>query len=137
MPAGRPDRSSWELWNRRLATGETRLTAAHVTAALPAVAARVAEYHQRRYRELEAGGLAAVSVASAFQAGMDATATEVDAALAATGEDAAFGSGAKTTAPQGSRPLTRIAASTAQTRSGRTNRGLISTSTTSPACRQR
>ena len=81
------------LWSRRLATGETRLTAAHVTAALPGVAARVAEYYQRRYRELEAGGLvaAAVAVAPVFQAGMDATATDrdLDAALAATGEDAA------------------------------------------------
>ena len=81
------------LWSRRLATGETRLTAAHATAALPAVAARVAEYYQRRYRELEAGGLvaAAVAVAPVFQAGMDATATDrdLDVALAATGEDAA------------------------------------------------
>ena len=81
------------LWSRRLATGETRLTAAHATAALPAVAARVAQYYQRRYRELEAGGLvpAAVAVAPVFQAGMDATATDqdLDAALAATGEDAA------------------------------------------------
>ena len=81
------------LWNRRLATGETRLTAAHAREALPGVAARVAEYYQRRYRELEAGGLvpAAVAVAPVFQAGMDATATDrdLDAALAATGEDAA------------------------------------------------
>ena len=81
------------LWSRRLSTGETRLTAAHAREALPAVAARVAEYYQRRYRELEAGGLlpAAVAVAPAFQAGMDATATDrdLDAALAATGEDAA------------------------------------------------
>ena len=81
------------LWSRRLAMGETRLTAAHATAALPAVAARVAEYYQRRYRELEAGGLvpAAVAVAPVFQAGMDATATDrdLDVALAATGEDAA------------------------------------------------
>ena len=53
----------------------------------------MAEYYQRRYRELEAGGLvpAAVAVAPVFQAGMDATATDrdLDAALAATGEDAA------------------------------------------------
>ena len=81
------------LWNRRLATGETRLTAAHAAAALPVVATRVTEYYQRRYRELEAGGLlpAAVAVAPAFQAGMDAAATDrdVDAALAATGMDAA------------------------------------------------
>ena len=52
----------------------------------------MAEYHQRRYRELEAGGLlpAAVAVAPGFQAGPDATATDrdVDAALAGTGLDA-------------------------------------------------
>ena len=81
------------LWSRRLATGETRLTVAHAREALPGVAARVAEYYQRRYRELEAGGLlaAAVAVAPVFQAGMDATATDrdLDTALAATGEDAA------------------------------------------------
>ena len=81
------------LWDRRPATGETRLTAAHAAAALPAVAARVTEYYQRRYRELEAGGLlsAAVAVAPVFQADGDATATDrdLDAALAATGLDAA------------------------------------------------
>ena len=81
------------LWNRRLATGETRLTAAHAAAALPAVAARVTEYYQRRYRELEAGGLlsAAVAAAPVFEAGGDATATDrdLDVALAATGLDAA------------------------------------------------
>ena len=81
------------LWSGRLATGETRLTAAHAREALPVVAARVTEYYRRRYRELEAGGLlpAAVAVAPLFQAGMDETATDrdLDAALAATGEDAA------------------------------------------------
>ena len=81
------------LWNQRLATGEARLTAAHAQAARPAVEIRTTEYYQRRYRELEAGGLlpAAVAVAPVFQAGMDATATDqdVDAALAATGLDAA------------------------------------------------
>ena len=81
------------LWNQRLATGETRLTAAHAAAARPAIEARVTEYYQRRYRELEADGLlpAAAAVAPLFEDGMDATATdgEVDAALAATGLDAA------------------------------------------------
>ena len=80
------------LWNQRLATGETHLTAAHAAAAQPAVDARVAEYYQRRYRELEAGGLlpAALAVAPLFQGGLDATATDrdVDAALATTGLDA-------------------------------------------------
>ena len=80
------------LWNQRLATGETRLTAAHAAAARPPVEARVTEYCQRRHRELEAGGLlpAASAVAPLFQAGPDATATDrdVDAALAAAGLDA-------------------------------------------------
>ena len=44
------------LWNQRLATGETRLTAAHAAAARPSVEARVTEYCQCRHRELEAGG---------------------------------------------------------------------------------
>ena len=80
------------LWNQRQATGETRLTAAHAAAALPAVAKRVAEYHQRRFRELEADGLlpAAAALAPVFRAGMDATASDqdIDAAFAAIGMDA-------------------------------------------------
>ena len=81
------------LWNQRLATGETRLTRAHAAAARPAVEARVAEYCQHRYRELEAGGLlpAALAVAPLFQGGMEATATDrdIDDALATAGlEDA-------------------------------------------------
>ena len=84
------------LWNQRLATGETRLTRAHAAAARPAVEARVAEYCQHRYRELEAGGLlpAALAVAPLFQGGMEATATDrdIDDALAAAGlEDASAG----------------------------------------------
>ncbi len=81
------------LWNQRMATGETQLTAGHVEAAWPTVEKRITEYYQRRYRELEAGGLlpAAEAVAPLFQKGMDATATDrdVDAALAAIGADAA------------------------------------------------
>ena len=80
------------LWNERLATGETRLTSAHAAAARPAVEARVAEYYQRRYRELEASKLlpAAAAVAPLFDGGLDATATDrdIDGALAATGLDA-------------------------------------------------
>ena len=80
------------VWNQRLATGEKRLTAAHAAAARPAVEARVTEYYQRRYRELEADKLlpAATAVAPLFEAGMDAAATDqdIDAALAATGLDA-------------------------------------------------
>ena len=77
------------LWEQRLATGETRLTASHFAAAGPAVGARTTEYYQRRYRELEAAGLlpAAVAVASVFKGGMEVKATDgdIDAALAATG----------------------------------------------------
>ncbi len=81
------------LWEQRLATGATRLTAAHAAAAHPEVAARVTDYYQDRYRELEARGLlpAAIAVAPLFQAGADATASDraIDAALAATGADGA------------------------------------------------
>ena len=81
------------LWERRLATGATRLTSAHVAEARPDVAAQVMNYHQRRYRELEAGGLlpAAAALIPVFQAGADATASDrdLDAALAATGADVA------------------------------------------------
>ena len=79
------------LWNQRLATGETRLTAAHAAAARPAVEARLTEYYQRRFRELEASRLlsAATAVAPLFDA-MDATATDrdIDRALAEIGLDA-------------------------------------------------
>ena len=78
---------------RRLATSATLLTAAHVAEARPDVAARMTDYYQERYRELEAGGLlpAAAALAPVFRAAADATASdhEVDAALATTGADAA------------------------------------------------
>ena len=81
------------LWERRLATGVTRLTPEDVAEARPDVAAQVTNYYQRRYRELEAGGLlpAAAALAPVFRAAADATASdhEVDAALATTGADAA------------------------------------------------
>ena len=81
------------LWERRLATAATRLTPADVAEARPDVAAQVTNYYQRRYRELEAGGLlpAAAALAPVFRAAADATASdhEVDAALATTGADAA------------------------------------------------
>ena len=80
------------LWERRLATGATRLTAAHVAEAQPDITAWVTDYFQDRYRELEAGGLlpAAVALTPVFQAAADATASdhEIDTALAATGADA-------------------------------------------------
>ena len=81
------------LWERRLATAATRLTPADVAEARPDVAAQVTNYYQRRYRELEAGGLlpAAAALAPVFRAATHATASdhEVDAALATTGADAA------------------------------------------------
>ena len=80
------------LWSRRLAAGGTRLSAADAARARPEVAARVAECHHHRYRELEAEGLlrAALAVIPAFRDGSDASATdrEIDAALAAAGMDA-------------------------------------------------
>ena len=80
------------LWDQHLATGDKQLTNAHAAVAQPAVETRVAEYYQRRYRELEAGQLlhAAAAVAPLFAAGMDATATDrdIDQALATTGLDA-------------------------------------------------
>ena len=79
------------LWQQRLATGTTRLTAADAAAARPDVAARVADYYQDRYRELEARDLlpAAVAVAPLFQDGATASDHDLDTALAATGADAA------------------------------------------------
>ena len=81
------------LWSRHLATGAARLTFTHVAEARPDVAAWMTDYYEDRYRELEMGGLlpAAVALAPVFQSGADATASdhEIDAALAATGEDAA------------------------------------------------
>ena len=81
------------LWQQRLTTGATTLTDGHVDAVRARVAARVAEYHQDRLRELEAGGLleAAAAVVPLFQRHADATATdhEIDAALAPAAVDAA------------------------------------------------
>ena len=81
------------LWRQRLATGATRLTAAHVDGARPDVLARISDYYRNRHRELETSGLlpAALATAPLFLAGADSTATDhdIDAALAATGTDAA------------------------------------------------
>ena len=78
------------LWKQRLAADATRLQAKHVEAARAEVLARVAEYYQQRYRELEAAGLlsAAVAVATALPTAATATDGEVDAALQATGVEA-------------------------------------------------
>ena len=81
------------LWDQRVATGASRLTGAHADAVRPDVIARVTDYYQDRYRELEADGLlpAAVATAPLFQASAAATASDhaIDAAIAATGADAA------------------------------------------------
>ena len=81
------------LWDQRLGTGATRLTDAHANAARLEVAARITDYYQDRYRELEARGLLAAAVATGplFQAGAAASASDhaIDAALATTGADAA------------------------------------------------
>ena len=79
------------LWQQRLATGATRLTAAHVDAVRPDVAGQVTDYFQERYRELETGGLlpAAMAVAPLFQAGATASDHAIDAVLATTGADSA------------------------------------------------
>ena len=78
------------LWQQHLTTGAARLTGAHADAVLPDVAARVADYYQDRYRELESRGLlpAAVATARLFQAAATASDHAIDAALAATGADA-------------------------------------------------
>ena len=81
------------LWQQRLATGATRLTAAHAETARPEVAASITDYYQERYRELETRGLlrAAVATAPLFQAGAGVTASDhaIDAALATTEPDPA------------------------------------------------
>ena len=82
------------LWKQHVATGATHITTDWVSRARPGVVARVADYYQSRYRELRTEGLldAAATIASFFQARMDATAPEreLEAALADAGiEDAA------------------------------------------------
>ena len=77
------------LWQRHLASGAATIAAEHVEAVQPTVAAQVANYHQRRFAELEAEGLvpAATALAQLFVERNAATASnqEVDAALATSG----------------------------------------------------
>ena len=79
------------LWQRHLASGATTIAAEHVDAVQPTVAAQVANYHQRRFAELESEGLvsAAAAVAHLFveRAADTASNQEVDAALATSGID--------------------------------------------------
>ena len=82
------------LWDRHLATGDARLTAAHADAARPEVAARITDYYQDRYREMETRGLlpaaaAAAAAARLFRTAATASDSALDAALAAAGADAA------------------------------------------------
>ena len=78
------------LWDRRLA-GATRLSAADVAAAQPGVAARITDYYQDRFRELESRGLlpAAAAAARPFRTADTTSGGALDAALAATGADQA------------------------------------------------
>ena len=57
------------LWQQRLATGATRLTAAHAAAAQPDVATRVTDYYEDRYLELDQSGWLTIAerVADRFQ----------------------------------------------------------------------
>ena len=78
------------LWEQCLATGTNRLAATHVEAVRPDVAARVADYYQDRYRELERHKLlpAAVATAPLFHAAEAASDRDIEDALASTGADA-------------------------------------------------
>ena len=75
------------LWKQCTDAGGTRLTAASVDSARSDVTARITDYYQDRYRELESRGMlqAAVAVAPIFQV-TAATATDhdLDVALAKT-----------------------------------------------------
>ncbi len=77
------------LWQRHLATGAATMAAELAEAVQPTVAAQVANYHQRRFAELESEGLvpAAAAVARLFvQRDADAASNQdVDAALAEFG----------------------------------------------------
>ena len=73
------------LWKRHLATGATRLTAAHAAAARPDVAARITDYYEDRYLELDQSGWLAVAkrVAARFQSMPTLTYEELKVAVAA------------------------------------------------------
>ena len=73
------------LWHQRLTTGATRLTAEHAVAARPDVAARVTDYYEDRYLELDQSGWLAVAerVAAQFQSVPTLTYEELKSAVAA------------------------------------------------------
>jgi len=72
------------LWDQRLATDSIRLNAAHAAAARPDVAARVTDYYQDRYLELDQSGWLAVAerVAARFQSVPALTYHELKSAVA-------------------------------------------------------
>ncbi len=72
------------LWDQRLATGAVRLTAAHADAARPDVAARVTDYYEDRYRELDQSGWLPVAehVAARFRSTPALTYRELKSAVA-------------------------------------------------------
>ena len=71
------------LWQQRLTSGATRLTAAHADAAWPDVAARVIDYYEDRYLELDQSGWLAVaeSVAARFKSAPTLTYEELKGAV--------------------------------------------------------
>ncbi len=73
------------LWQQRLVTGATRLNAADAAAARTDVAARVIDYYEDRYLELDQSGWLAVAerVASRFRSLPTLTYEELKAAIAA------------------------------------------------------
>ena len=72
------------LWQQRLATGTSRLTAAHADAARPDVAVRMTDYYQDRYYELDQSGwlAAAEQVAARLQCAPRLTYAELKSAIA-------------------------------------------------------
>ena len=79
------------LWQRHLASGATAIAREDAEAVQPTVATRVANYHQRRFAELESEGLVPVAAAVARlfveSDAVSASNQDVDAALAASGID--------------------------------------------------
>ena len=72
------------LWKQHLATGAIRLTSAHADAARPDVAARVTDYYEDRYRELDQSGWLPVAehVAARFRSTPALTYRELKSAVA-------------------------------------------------------
>ncbi len=72
------------LWDGHLATGAARLTAAHADAARPDVAARVTDYYEDRYIELDQSGWLAVAeqVAGRFESVATLSYEELKSAVA-------------------------------------------------------